>query len=83
MLTVSRASEIAIGIACAAAIVAGTDFGQARRQLMQEMSAIVAILSQQLMALFQTAEALIGFRGGEASPGKRGWGPLVHEQKRE
>jgi len=28
-------------------------------------------------------EALIGFRGGEASTGKRGWGPLVHEQKRE
>jgi len=26
--------------------------------------------------------ALIGFRGGEAITGKRGWGPLVHEQKR-
>ena len=27
-------------------------------------------------------EALIGFRGGETSTGKRGWGPLVYEQKR-
>ncbi len=39
--------------------------------------------------LFRVAEpaysgvALIGFRGGEASTGKRGWGPLVYEQKRE
>ncbi len=30
-----------------------------------------------------TFVALIGFRGGEASTGKRGWGPLVYEQKRE
>jgi hypothetical protein len=30
-----------------------------------------------------SSEALIGFQGGEASTGKRGWGPLVYEQKRE
>jgi len=31
----------------------------------------------------RTEVALIGFRGGEASTGKQGWGPLVYEQKRE
>ncbi len=36
-----------------------------------------------LAAARQIIEALIGFRGDEASTGKRGWGPLVHEQKRE
>ena len=29
-----------------------------------------------------TGLALIGFRGGEASIGKRGWEALVREQKR-
>ena len=55
VLAVSRASEIAIGIGCATIVVAGTDFGQARAKLMQDMSEIAAVLSQQLMSLLEMA----------------------------
>lgn len=55
VLAVSRASEIAIGIACATVIVTGTGFGQARAQLTHEMSAIAAVLSEQLMSLLNAA----------------------------
>jgi hypothetical protein len=33
LLAVTRASEICIGIACAGVVLAGTDFGGARRRL--------------------------------------------------
>ena len=55
VLAVSRASEIAIGIGCATVVVAGTDFGRARAKLMQDMSAIVAVLSKQLINLLEMA----------------------------
>ncbi len=67
VLAVSRASEIMIGIACATVLVAGTDLGQARRQLMLEMSSTAALLSSQLIALLQTA----GSAGSDSRPLRR------------
>ncbi len=40
-LAVSRASEIAIGIVCAAIVMAGTDFGATRRQLAERIAGLV------------------------------------------
>ncbi len=66
-LAVSRASEIIIGIACATVVVAGIDFGQARAKLIQEVSAIAAILSQQLMSLL----AMAGTMAADSRPLRR------------
>jgi uncharacterized membrane protein YccC len=48
MLAVTRASEICIGIVCAGLVLAGTDFGDARRQL----AASFAALAAQIATLF-------------------------------
>ena len=42
MLAVTRASEIWIGIVCAGVVLAGTDFGGARRRLAAQLAAITA-----------------------------------------
>lgn len=52
-LAVSRASEIAIGIVCATIVVAGTDLGHARRELLQQLSSIVADLAAHLLQTLQ------------------------------
>ena len=42
MLAVTRVSEICIGIVCAGVVLAGTDFGTARRRLAQILAAVSA-----------------------------------------
>src|SRR6266436_3969400 len=42
MLAVTRASEICIGIVCAGIVLAGTDFGAARRRLAESFGALLA-----------------------------------------
>ena len=49
-LSVSRASEISIGIVCAGIVIAGTSFGGARRQLALQLGRLAA----------QIAEGLVG-----------------------
>ena len=48
-LAVSRTSEITIGIVCATIVVAGTDLGHARREVLQQLSSIVADLAAHLL----------------------------------
>lgn len=66
-LAVSRASEITIGIVCATVVVAGTDLGHARRELLQQMSSIVADLAAHLL---QTLRAP-GPSGPDSRPVRR------------
>lgn len=56
MLAVARASEICIGIVCAGVVLAGTDFGQARRQL----AALFAAVSSEIAARFAGTLAVAG-----------------------
>lgn len=66
-LAVSRASEIVIGIICASVVVAGTDLGHARRELLQRMSSIAADLAAHLL---QTLRAP-GPTGPDSRPVRR------------
>ena len=52
-VALSRGSEIIIGIVCATIVIAGTDFGHARRQVLQEMSSIIAELASHLLQTLQ------------------------------
>jgi hypothetical protein len=52
MLAVVRASEICIGILCAGIVLAGTDFGTARRQLAAEFASLCAAITDHLAAAF-------------------------------
>jgi uncharacterized membrane protein YccC len=45
MLAINRASEICIGIVCASLVLAGTDFGHARRRLVGQFAGIAAAIS--------------------------------------
>src|ERR1700757_5071163 len=45
LLSVTRASEIIIGIACAGIILAGTDLGGARRRLAQSLASLAAVIT--------------------------------------
>ncbi len=45
MLAINRASEIGIGIVCAGLVLAGTDFGHARRKLAMQFAGITAAIS--------------------------------------
>jgi uncharacterized membrane protein YccC len=56
MLAVFRASEICIGIVCAGVVLAGTDFGQARRRLGTLFSAI----SSEITSLYTGTLAVAG-----------------------
>jgi uncharacterized membrane protein YccC len=56
MLAVTRASEICIGIVCAGIVLAGTDFGHARRRL----AALFAALSAGISGGFARTLALAG-----------------------
>src|SRR5882757_9376498 len=53
MLAVTRASEICIGIVCAGAVLAGTDFGGARRRLAARLAAISADITRTFAATLQ------------------------------
>ncbi|SFK11943.1 FUSC family protein [Methylocapsa palsarum] len=54
MLAVVRASEICIGILCAGLVLAGTDFGRARRTLAAEFASLCAAITERLLAAFLT-----------------------------
>jgi len=55
MLAITRASEICIGIICAAIVLAGTDFGDARRRLVAQLAAISAEIAGGLAGAFLLA----------------------------
>jgi Fusaric acid resistance protein family len=46
MLAITRASEICIGIVCAGVVLAGTDFGAARRRLVELFAALSAEIAR-------------------------------------
>lgn len=63
----ARVTEIWIGIACAGIVLAGTDFGGARRQL----AALLAGLSAEIAARFSSALSLAGSALSEMQPVRR------------
>jgi uncharacterized membrane protein YccC len=56
MLAITRASEICIGIACAGVVLAGTDFGGARRQLAALFGSLTAEIVDRFAATLTPAE---------------------------
>jgi uncharacterized membrane protein YccC len=52
LFAITRASEICIGIICAGFVLAGTDFGGARRRLATQLAAISAEVASGLVATF-------------------------------
>jgi uncharacterized membrane protein YccC len=63
LLAVSRATEIGIGIVCAGAVLAATDFGGARRRLATQLAALSAEIAARLAATFAlTGPALADLR---------------------
>jgi uncharacterized membrane protein YccC len=54
-LAVTRASEICVGIVCAGVVLAGTDFGTARRRLAGQLAALVYQTAAGLCATLATA----------------------------
>lgn len=54
MLAIFRASEICIGIMCAGVVLAGTDFGRARRQVAAEFASLCVAITERLTAAFLT-----------------------------
>jgi uncharacterized membrane protein YccC len=58
LLAINRASEICIGIVCAGVVLAGTDFGTARRRLSVQFASITAAVSNGFFRSF-------GKRGAE------------------
>ena len=55
MLAVTRLTEITIGIVCAGVVLAGTDFGGARRRLARQLSALVAGITTGVMCALAMA----------------------------
>lgn len=55
MLAVTRASEICIGIVCAGVVLAGTDFGNARRRLAVQFAALSAEIAGRFAGAFLLA----------------------------
>jgi uncharacterized membrane protein YccC len=52
MLAINRASEICIGIVCAGVVLAGTDFGRARRRLAVQFGELSAEITRRLFGTF-------------------------------
>ena len=67
MLAVTRASEISIGIVSAGVVLAGTDFGGARRRLAGQLAAISAEITQKFSDTF----LLVGPKQAETRPVRR------------
>ncbi|MGQ0445420.1 MAG: FUSC family protein [Beijerinckiaceae bacterium] len=67
LLAVFRANEICLGIVCAGAVLAGTDFGGARRRL----AALFAALSAEITGRFTGMLALAGPGMPETRPARR------------
>ena len=55
ILAVDRASEICIGIVCAGIVLAGTDFGTARRRLAAQFAALAAEITGRLARTLRVA----------------------------
>lgn len=54
MLAINRASEICTGIVCAGLVLAGTDFGHARRRLAAQFAGILAAVGNGFSRIFVT-----------------------------
>src|ERR1700688_326485 len=67
MLAIARASEIGIGIVCAGVVLAGTDFGGARRRLAVQFAELSAEITGRLAGTF----ALAGPELSETRPVRR------------
>jgi len=67
MLAVFRTSEIGLGIVCAGIVLAGTDFGGARRRLAARLAEISAEISDRFAATF----SLVGPQLSEMRPVRR------------
>src|SRR3954464_6440581 len=67
MLAVARASEISIGIVCAGVVLAGTDFGGARRRLASQLAAISAEITRKFSDTF----LLVGPKQAATRPVRR------------
>jgi uncharacterized membrane protein YccC len=67
MLAINRASEICIGIICAGIVLAGTDFGNARRRLIAQLAAISGEITGRLVGAF----VLAGSEQSETRPVRR------------
>src|SRR5246127_3547226 len=67
MLAVYRASEICIGIVCAGIVLAGTDFGQARRRL----GPLFAAISSEITSRFAGTLAVAGANFDETQKVRR------------
>src|SRR5262249_39476153 len=52
MLAVTRASEICIGIICATAVLAGTQFGRTRRKLCEQIASLASEITARLIGMF-------------------------------
>jgi uncharacterized membrane protein YccC len=52
MFAVTRATEICIGIVCSSVVLAGTDFGRARRRLFDQIVALASEIGTGLIAAF-------------------------------
>jgi uncharacterized membrane protein YccC len=66
-LAITRVSEIWIGIVCAGIVLAGTDFGGARRQLATQLAG----LSAEITSRFASALALAGSAVSDMQPMRR------------
>jgi uncharacterized membrane protein YccC len=67
MLAVARASEICIGIVCAGLVLAGTDFGGARRRL----AGLLATISAEITERFADTFLVVGPKQAETRPIRR------------
>jgi uncharacterized membrane protein YccC len=68
LLAINRASEICIGIVCAGVVLAGTDFGTARRRLSAQFASITGAVSNGFYSTF----GLRGRQLAETRPVRRG-----------
>jgi uncharacterized membrane protein YccC len=66
-LAITRASEISIGIICAGVVLAGTDFGGARRRLALQLAALSTEITGRLAATF----SVVGVDLSETRPVRR------------
>jgi uncharacterized membrane protein YccC len=55
ILAITRATEIGIGIVCAGVVLAGTDFGNARRRLAAQFAALSAEIAGRVVGAFTLA----------------------------
>src|SRR5258708_39916805 len=67
MIAIPRASEICIGLICAGIVLAGSDFGGARRRLAAQLASISAEITGRFAGTF----LLVGPGQSETRPARR------------